>query len=55
MKTYAFPSSFATAKISRVPLSKIETAGGDVAEKLGRIVSVPGGRSNRTSTFNSAL
>ncbi|MGW2842239.1 FxSxx-COOH cyclophane-containing RiPP peptide [Streptomyces sp. NPDC001493] len=53
--THAFPSSFATAKISRVPLSKIETAGGDAAEKLGRIVTVPGGRSNRTSTFNSSL
>ncbi|MFD6423547.1 MULTISPECIES: FXSXX-COOH protein [unclassified Streptomyces] len=55
MKTYAFPSSFATAKTSRVPLSKIEIAGGDAAEKLGRIVTVSGGRPNKASTFNSSL
>lgn len=55
VKTYAFPSSFATAKTSRVPLSKIEIAGGDAAEKLGRIVTVSGGRPNKASTFNSSL
>lgn len=55
VKTYAFPSPFATAKISRVPLSKIEATGGDAAEKLGRVITVPGGRPNKTSTFNSAL
>lgn len=48
-------ASFAAAKRNRVPLDQIDVRDADTARKLARVLPVSVERSERPSTFNSAL
>ncbi|NDZ83520.1 FXSXX-COOH protein [Streptomyces sp. SID10853] len=48
-------ASSAAVKKPRVPLAEIDVRGTEAIKQIGRVLSVPAGRSMRASTFNSAL
>ncbi|MFF2008670.1 FXSXX-COOH protein [Streptomyces sp. NPDC058195] len=55
MKTSESSVSFAAAKKSTVPLSRIDLGTAEATRKLDRVFTTSAGRHSQASTFSSAL